>query len=85
MLWLVSFLNLCKKAFGKVFPEDNMVGSCVIGTYVLGGIRHSLSCLHSLAYFFWSAVVCLTYRQASAQKNYVRTTESVVVLGSTIP
>ena len=29
--------------------------------------------------FFWSAVVCLTRRQALAQKNYVRITEAVPI------
>ena len=39
---------------------------------------HRFSCLHSLTFFFWSAVVCLTCRQASAEKNHVHTTEAVV-------
>ena len=38
----------------------------------------SFSCLHSPTYFFWSAVDCLTGSQASAEKNYVHTTEAVV-------
>ena len=38
---------------------------------------HGFGCLHSLTFFFWSAVVCLTRRQASAQKNYVRISEAV--------
>ena len=34
--------------------------------------------IHLGTYFFWSAFVFLTCRQASAEKNYVQTTEAVV-------
>ena len=40
-------------------------------------IKLSFSCLHSPTDFFWSAVVCLTCKQASAEKNHVHTTEAV--------